>query len=331
MKRFFALLLLTVVFSSCDDGDLTQVSFEFNNSPALACNSTVADKFFLFKTQDKRALIIKLPESNFPNRISADLTTPTQPLLIDANTVRFIYREYSGNVDSNTLCSAVPASNPMVVKEQEATEGIIRIVTTALKSEPDANGATQITGYLHTLTFSDLKFNLGDGLSQINETFTPVTYQTQPTVFTNFAGITGLNRCATDNSVFFKFLDKQALVLDLSPADVAVLFTNQEGVKKRLVSSENKLTRLFFNTTNTTLTNGYFCTVPVPETPQIIDSYSAVNGVEDVSGIIEVTSSPSDNGFKHKIVFKKVRFAKGSLNVELGNEFVFGEINIPNN
>lgn len=330
MKRFFTLLLLTIVLSSCDDGDLTQVSFEFNDTPATGCNNNVTDKFFIFKTQDKRALIIQLPEINFQNRISADLTIPPELLTINGTNIRLIYREYSGIVDSNTLCSAVPASDPVVLKQQEAKEGKIKITTTAIKSEPDANGVTKITDYLHTLTFTDLKFDLGDGTSQINETFTQITYKTTATSFAVFTGLTGLFSCTNDKTFLFKYNPTQALTLDLSDADAAFLFSNEAGPKTRLISSQNKLTHLFFNTTNASLSNTYFCANPTPAIPQITDAFTAENGVENVSGIIEVTSLASSNGFKHTIILKKVRLSKGSLKVEMGNEFVFGEFETTN-
>lgn len=329
MKHFFAFLLLAVVFSSCDDGDLTQVSFEFDTTVAKPCNTNTGN-FFIYKTQDRRALIVQLPEENFQNRITADLATQPPALTINASSVRLIYREYSGTVTSSTICSAVPEANPTVVLEREATEGKITITTTALKSEPDANGATKITGYLHTLTFNDLKFGLGDGNTQINEAFTQVTYQTTPTPFTNFAGVTGLFSCENATSRLFKYLDKQALVLDLSNASAAYLFSNEAGPKTALISNNNKLSHVFFNTENTSLTNDYFCTNPTPATPAVSDIFVAENGVENQTGIIEVTSLPSTNGFKHTIILRKVRLAKGSLKVEMGDAFIFGEYETTN-
>ena len=330
MKRFLAFLLFTVVFSSCDDGDLTQVSFEFDDTIAKSCNADT-DKFFIYKMQDNRALIIQLPESNFPNRISADLTTQPESLTINANTIRLIYREYSGKVTEKTMCSAVPVSNPTVVEEREASEGKITITTTAIKSEPDANGATKIIAYSHALVFTDLKFNLGDDTSQINEAFSQVIYETNAVPFTNFVGLTSLFSCENDNTFLFKYDPTQALVLDLKPEDAAYLFSGEAGPKTRLISTDTKLTHFFFDTTIAFLTNDYFCTVPTPDTPPITDAYRAENGIENQSGIIEVTSLASDNGFKHKIVLKNVRLTKGSLKVQMGNEFIFGEINIPTN
>ena len=325
MKHFFALILIILLFSSCDDGDLTQVSFEFNNTPANACNNNTTNDFFIFKTQDRRALIVQLQESNFKNEITADKAIQPTPLVINGSTVRLIYREYSDAITSSTICSAVPAANPTVVVEREATEGTITINTTALKSEPDANGATRITGYLHTLVFKDLVFDLGDQNSQINEAFTQITYETAAIPFTPFSGLANLKSCTNDETFLFKYADKQALILDLSATDAAFLFSGESGPKVRLISAENKLTRLFFDTTTTTLTDAFFCINPTPATPAITETFTAENGVADQSGIIEVTTLDSDNGFKHTIILKNIRLAKGSLKVDMGAAYIFGE------
>ena len=329
MKNFFALLFITVLFSSCDDGDLTQVSFDFDTSDAQACATGTSD-FFIYKIQDQRALIIQLPEKSFENKITADQPTAPLTLAISSAEVRLLYREYSGTVTSNTMCSTVPVSSPTVTQEREATDGTITITTTALKSAADANGATQITGYLHTLTFTNLVFELGDEGTQINEAFTQVTYQTDAEAFTPFSGLTGLKSCANDNSFLFKYLDKQALILDLNDADASFLFSGAAGPKVRLISADNKLTRVIFNATSSSLTDAYFCTIPTPTTPAIAELFTAENGIADQSGIIEVTSLPSTNGFKHTIVLKNIRLAKGSLKVDMGAEYIFGEFETMN-
>lgn len=330
MKRIFAFILLVVAFSSCDDGDLTQVTFEFDDTLAGKCGSGTPD-FFIYKIQDNRALIIQLPEANFPNRVSADLTTQPEILNIEDEKIRLIYREYSDKITGAMLCSTIPVSDPVVIQEREATKGKIQITTTAIKSEPDANGATKIIAYLHTLIFTDLVFELEDGTNQINESFSQVSYQTDAVPFANFAGLTNLFSCPDNTNKLFKYNPTQALVLNLSDDDVAVLFSSDAGPKTRLISDTNNLSHLFFNTQMTSLANNYFCTDPTPTTPPITEEYIAANGVAGQTGIIEVTTLASDNGFKHTIVFKKVRLVKGSLKVEMGDQFTFGEITIPTN
>ncbi len=329
MKHFFALLLLTFLFSSCDDGDLTQVSFEFNDTPAQACGTGTND-FFIYKIQNNRALIIQLPEINFQNQITADLPNQPLPLSIEDANIRLIYREYSDEINQETMCSTIPVSNPVVVQEREATAGKITITTTAIKSEPDANGATFITNYLHSLVFSDLTFELGDNNTQINEAISQVTYRTTATPFTSFAELPNVLSCPNDITFLYKFNPTQALVLDLSDADAAFLFSNEAGPKTRLITSETKLSHFFYNTDINTLSENYFCANPIPATPPVVDAFTSVNGVEGQSGIIEVTSLASDNGFKHTIVLKKIRLAKGSLTREMGDEFIFGEFETTN-
>jgi hypothetical protein len=329
MKQFFALLLLTLALSSCDDGDLTQVSFEFNNTPAIACN-TATDNFFIFKTQDRRALIIRLPESNFQNNLTVDRLSQPEPLAINGTTIQVLYREYSADVTESTICSAIPASNPAVVAERSASAGTINITTTAIRSEPDANGATRITNFLHTLVFSGLKFDLGDGTSQINEAFTIITYQTAGIDFTPFAGLPNLNICS-NNTLLFKNNPTQALILDLSDADAVTLFTGEPGPKRVLISNDSTLRHLFFNSTITPLSNAYFCAISPPDAPPVLETFIAENGTENISGIIEVTTIAIDRGFKHTIILKNITLANKNLKVKMGNAFTYGEVSILTN
>lgn len=328
MKRFWPFLLLVFVLSSCDDGDLAQVSFDFDDTTAKQCGTGTSD-FFIYKTQDKRVLIIQIPEENFPNLLSADEDTPPETLEINGSSIRLIYREYSGTVSVNTICSTVPPATPIVVEEREATEGEITVTTTAIKTEPDANGVTQITHFLHTLVFNDLVFEIGDA-KQINEAFTQITYQTEATDFTNFSNVTGVQSCENDDTFLFKISADQALVLDLSDADAAALFTGEPGPKKRYFSDDTKLQQLFYDTSLAFLNVDYFCADQQPTNPEVIDTFTSVNGVVDQSGLIEVTSLESDNGFKHTIVLKNVRLAKGTLTRQLGNEYIFGEFETTN-
>ena len=329
MKPILSFLLLIFVLSSCDDGELTQVAFDFDETAAEQCG-TGTDDFFIYKIQDKRALIIQIPEANFPNVVTADQNPQLPVLVINGSSNRVIYREYSGTVSEGTICSAVPPATPIVVQERRATSGTITVTTTAIKTEPDANGVTQITHFLHTLTFNDLVFELGDENKQINEVFTQITYRTPATGFTNFSSLTNVRSCENDPTYLFKFDNDQALVLDLSDEDAAVLFTNEPGPKIAYFSDDTKLQHLFYDISIAFLNIDYFCNPTQPANPQVVDTFTSANGVDGQSGIIVVTTLPSDNGSKHTIVLKNVRLEKGSLSRQLGNEFIFGEFETPN-
>jgi len=323
------LFVLCFFISSCDDGSVDQVSFTFNDSLAGVCRSGTS-AFFIQKTQDNRAIIIQVPESNFQNRLTADLPVQPQPLTINGSSIRLIYREYSGPITGTILCSVIPEAEPVVTREREATAGTLRITTTAIKTEPNADGVTQITHFLHTLTFSDLTFDLGEGNTQVNEQIAPIQFQTPATSFTNFSGLPGVESCTNDNTVLFKYQVDQSLVLDLSDADFATLFSSEPGPKSVLFSDSTRLKHTFYNTTINTLSDTYFCSNPLPALPPVIEEFQAVNGILNQSGIIQVTTLPSTNGFKHTIVLLNVRLANGSLTRQLGNSFIFGEFETSN-
>lgn len=317
MKRFFSFLVLAILFAGCDDGDLQEVSFEFDTTAAKACNKDESD-FYLYKTTDKRALIIQIPEDSLINEVTLD-----EPRTIEiSSTNQLIYRVYSGEVSDNTICSDFPAASPVVVEERIADGGTILITTTAIKNDIQTDGSTEITGYLHTINFIDVTFDIGDGV-QRNESIAAVTYRTDPIDFEDFNELTGVESCS--NTSLYKFSESQGLTLKLSEASAATLFSNVEGIKTQLFNTENILTHLFFDTEINPLTGAYFCATETPELPEVVDTWTAANGVEGVSGIIEVETVAIDATFKHTIILRDVKMIKGTLNFLLPSEYVFGE------
>lgn len=337
MKRIFGFLVLAVLFAGCDDGDMQEVSFEFNDASALACNVSGEDKdFFIYKTTDQRALILQLSEKNFSNTVSLDtLNGAPIELDIDARN-KLIYRVYSDNVNTSTICSAIPASYPIVTEERSATGGTISIVTTAIKSDITDQGATRITDYVHTMTFSDITFDLGDGI-QRNETLPSITYTRKAPSVAVFDGLAGLKSCSNSPRLHFKLststvnnADPQAMLLRLSDAAIATLFTEETDVPKiAYFDTENTLTHLYFGSTATNpLNDAYICSTETPAFPSVKDSWRAANGVENTSGIIEVVTTSTETGFKHTITFRNVKMVKGSQDYLLKSEFIFGEYTV---
>ena len=334
MKRFFSFLVLAVLFTGCDDGDLQEVSFEFDESAALHCNENVnSDKFFIYKTTDKRALILELAENNFTTTITSDTVAQNivngQIKLVLNNDNKLTYRVYNDDITNTTICSTFPPAYPVVTEERVASSGEIYIKTTALKSEPKADGSTEITSYLHTINFSDITFNVPGG-SQRNESLPAITYTKLATPFNDFSTSFPIVNCAGDMRFLFKITNSQSLELRLSDADAAYLFSNDiTAPKTRLINSENTLTHKFFSKTATTpLTEAYLCSAQTPAFPTLKETWKAADGVEGVSGIIEVITSETLDGYKHLVTFRNVKMTRGSQNFLLKSEFVFGEIEI---
>ena len=329
MKRFFSFLVLAVLLTGCDDGDMQEVSFEFDESDALQCG-TGTSSFFIYKNTDQRTLILKLDEGNFINTVTSDtLQTGFIPLEI-SSTNQLIYRVYNDVITTSTICptSGVPASYPVVTEERIADGAKMQIRTSVIKSAESLEGSTSITHYLHTITFADVTFNTPDG-EQRNESLPAVTYRTPAPQF-SFDMLGNLNECADNgHKLLFKYANDKAMSLKLNEADAAYLFSNDiTAPKVRYLNAENILTYRFFSRANINpLTDSYFCSATQPDLPAVKHVWTGNSSVDENTGKIEVlTEQIDDNLYKHTITLKNVTMARNSQNFKLRRDFVFGTI-----
>ena len=158
MKKIIAFIFCAFLFS-CDDGDITLQSFNFEGQSVQKC----ADNNLIFKIKNDELLLIDIPESNFVNVVTPD-GAPREVIINSSNTV--IYRKYSGNLTSSTICNSLPPATPVVNKEWNATGGTILIET---DERFDTDGTTLI-GYTHNITFENVSF------SNPENTFSFTTY-----------------------------------------------------------------------------------------------------------------------------------------------------------
>lgn len=147
------MLFLLVIFSisSCDDGELTLESFNFDNATIGKCPDS---KELIFKTSNDELLLINLGETNY-NFLFQPLETQGVPRTktITSTENQVIYRKYTGNINSNTICSTVPVAFPTVAKEWNATGGTISVETNKI-----VNTNNETVGYTHNITFININF-----------------------------------------------------------------------------------------------------------------------------------------------------------------------------
>lgn len=144
MKKIL-LLSVFVFLVSCDDGEITLASFDFNTEEAVEkCNST--DIFY--KTTSNELLLINIAFTYFQNEVTS---TPIQ-VAVDNSTTTVLYRTYDATISGSNICSTIPLATPVVTKEWVATGGTIEIET----NEVLTNGT--VTGYTHTITFKNINF-----------------------------------------------------------------------------------------------------------------------------------------------------------------------------
>ncbi|WP_396174230.1 hypothetical protein [Flavobacterium sp.] len=315
MKRILGVLLLLFIFNACDDGDLKVDVIDFSDVDAVKCDQ----KDIIYKIKAAEMLLLVMPMSSLPT----DETTVNNPLVLNiSSTNKVIYRQYNGTVNADNICQDPPSATPIVIEEWTALTGTIQITTTAVKSV-DANNATKITGYKHNIIFKNVTFQKPNG-NQFYETYIFGDY-TKPinALAFGFDEEVDKSTCVNDNRIF-DFSIGEAFILDV--ADYASLFENVVTTAPRIryISAANKLSyRLYSNT----IGNAYFCATSTPATPILLQQWNAVDGVPDVSGIIEVTTSEViGTGFQHTIRLKKVTLKKGNSNFTLGDNYLYGNL-----
>lgn len=320
MKRILGLLVLILFLNGCDDGDLTIETINFDDVQAASCGDII------YKLNGNEALYIKIPNATevFSNNVTP-VGTPT-PITIGGE-VTVTYRAYNGTVTVANLCSTPAPISPIATEEWIATSGRIEIATIAVYSTPDATtGATKILKYIHNIVFKDIIFNKPSGV-QIYETFPFGEYQTDATTLSLDFDAEDLQICPS-NQLLYNARNNGIEAIYIQNFDAALLDTTNLGVAKTglISSTTNKLVYRLFLSSITTSNQDYFCGATLPDTPEINEEWIAQNGVTDVSGIIEVTTTTNGSGFSHTVVLKAVTFQKDNNTFYLGNSIVMGTL-----
>lgn len=310
MKRYLAFIFLGLSLMGCDDGDLTEVNYDFNENAAVACGEN-PNNFFIYKTTENRVSILKLNSNNFKNLVNTD-----NPIIlnIDGSVNQLIFRTYSDNVTNNSICSSIPPATPIVTEESQALGGEISIETTAIKSENTTDGSSKIDGYLHTIYFQNVTFE-----NQRNQSLRFMTYRTNAIAMSNFSNINEITACENSNE-FYKNNGSQSIVLNLSPENAALLFNNTTGVEKEVnLDENNRVTQQIYDVTLHPLLSDYFCNETAPTNPPVIESWKST------TGSVVVISEATANGYTHTVTLKNVTLGKDVLDVKLGNTFNLGK------
>lgn len=316
MKKGFYLLLLTLLFANCSDGDLSQEVISFD----LVTTQSCSNNGIIYKIKEQEALLIQIPPTAFTN----EPTTIGNPTIIDINTTnRVVYRFYNGAVSSSMFCETIPPSSPSVSDEWIATAGKIQITTTAIKTLNAATGQTSITGYNHNIVLKNITFAKQNG-TQVYETFAFGDYSRSITPLT-FGFDETLEQCATSKQIY-NFNSSESITLDNISTDlIKNQITPLNSPRTALIgTTSNKL--IYRSFTNGIVTPNYFCNTTTPTVPTVNQEWIAEAGVANVKGIIEVTTTNVLNTYTHRIVLKKVTLNKGNNNFTLGESYILGDL-----
>lgn len=134
--------------------------------------------------------------------------------------------------------------------------------------------------------------------------------------------------CSENNGLFFKIRGNEALILETSLSSAFPNEITPVGEPRTLlINTENHVIYRLFSGT---VPESYFCSSVPPVAPTVSDEWNASEGVADVSGIIEITTTEIINpttlavtGYNHLIVFKNITFSN-SENSFVYENYIFG-------
>lgn len=314
MKKLLLSLVSIALLNSCDDGDLSIDTINFDSVSAQECSLNNV----VYKINGNQLLLIEIPEANLPyeNKVGDKSFTIN-------STNQVIYRSYNNTVTSASICSTIPPASPIVTEEWTAIAGTITIHTTAIYGAPNSQtGAIKISKYRHTINFSNITFAKPSG-NQVYESFSFGDFDTNATTLPMNFNPDSIQLCSNSNTLFnaqnggIEGLYIQNLSSNL--LDTTVL----GSPKTALINSnnENILTYRLFDLALTLGGNStYFCSTTLPDSPAINEEWIGQTGIANTSGIIEVTTSTNGSGFSHSIHLKAVTFT----NPLTGSTFYYG-------
>lgn len=320
MKKILGLLALILVFSNCDDGDMTIETIDFQDVQAGSCGEII------YKLNGNEALYMKIPES--ANAFANEITPTDTPRTITiGGSVSVTYRAYNGTVTAANLCNTPAPISPVATQEWTAGSGTIEISTIAVYSTPDAvTGATRIIRYLHNIVFKNIVFNKPDG-TQVYESFPFGEYSTSATTLPLNFNADDVAICPS-NQLLYNARTNGIEAIYIENFDSNLLSTANLGTPKTALVSgtSNRLVYRLFETALTTANQDYFCSGTLPSAPAVDQEWLAQDGIADTSGIIEVVTTTNGSGYLHTITLKAVTFQNGSNTFYLGNSIVIGNL-----
>lgn len=159
MKRFFYLVILIISALACDDGDIDQSSFDFDETVNVCGEYTL---YRLSTNGQKEALIVTLTD----DQIKLEDGTFTANVSL-SGPVTVTDRVFAEKVTSSYFCAAVPPVEPKVKKDWRGVSGKVLVQNEVVY---DASGLN-IVSYKHTVVLQDVVLESGEDSLVFDDTY----------------------------------------------------------------------------------------------------------------------------------------------------------------
>lgn len=138
MLRRFYLFFLLLVLTACDDGDIINITLEFDRELERCDN--FENFYLLYDTREdpNEALILTLPKPEFDyvfDELSEEDETTLQ--ISSATGIRFNYRTYGSVIADGALCNELSDPNLVLTNDYETDSGQVLITVTVVDDDND--------------------------------------------------------------------------------------------------------------------------------------------------------------------------------------------------
>ena len=138
MLRRFYVLFLCLLFTSCDDGDIINITLEFDQELERCDN--FENFYLLYDTREdpNEALILTLPKPDFDYIFDELSEGDATTLEIGTSTgIRFNYRTYSSVIGTGALCNELSDPNLVLTNDYETNSGQVMIEVVVVDDDND--------------------------------------------------------------------------------------------------------------------------------------------------------------------------------------------------
>ena len=162
---FLGIFLFLGLLTACNDGNYSIERITFRGTEAYSCTGDTTTTF-LYKTQEKQALILQFRAGLLSNR--ADSITGQI-----GSGYTLLYRIFDAPPTSSYFCTSPPATSPRVTSEIQAQGGTVSIVTREI-----VDTVAGTVKYKHLVRIRDLNITNENGERLIEKDFNFGSYQT---------------------------------------------------------------------------------------------------------------------------------------------------------
>lgn len=313
MKKIIGLLLISVLFNACDDGDIQVETLDISDAVTTKCDS----KNIIYQIKDNKAMFLSVANFDvaFFNKIE------TRTVTINNSNNKLIYRIYNGTVAATNICDDIQPITPITTEEWVALSGNLNITTTPIKSPPVETGFSKIIKYKHSMVFNGVEWKKPDGTIQVEVERPFGNYFTDANSIVADFDAANLVKSSCDKSLYTTN-GSEAMQLKFDDTTYDQLFpaVSVIGTKTATLTDTNKLT---FTLYNGLVTNDYFCSSTV--FPTVKELWISDNGTT-TTGIIEVqTEVYGTTQFKYIVSLKATTLKRGTNDLYLGTSYPLGE------